>query len=240
MPTRRAFALFLLVASAQANGQDALSAARGFLQARARKDWPAMVAYLDSAALAAIRSHADSAVELVRKYNVEAMRPQLAAAGVEAPLKLLEASREMFGGGSWLRISFAGITDTSVLKSLSNTDLAARWFEAKDPNYLARLLMDGMLSGILANAPDGGVQAREELEAEMRAPLDWTVLGALDEGSTPPQAHVTYRMTARGPTGVLTFRRVGPRWYLWLERMDQLDALAKLDLTARRGVRPPS
>ena len=224
----------LVIGPTLASPQDATTAARAFFEARARRDWPAMVHFVDSAGVATVRGRAREGIELVRTYDAEAMRAQLAAVGAEAPLKVLEASREMVGGGSLLRTAFAGVTDTLVLQGLSDSALVARWLEAKDPSYLTGLLFDGMLAGILALAPDGGVQPRQELEAEMRTPVDWSVVGVVEEPLPRALAHVTYRMTAGGPTGVLTFRRLGARWYLWLDGEEQLDAVGRLEMAARK------
>ena len=229
--------LILPFLPADAPAQGAADAARSFLERRARHDWLAMAEFADSAGLMAIRAVANRAIEQMTMLARPEVRQQLESARADAPLRLLDATTSMVGGGSLLRLTFAGVTDTATLRALSDRALVARWFEAKDPSYLTSIMMNGMLSGIIAQAADGD-RLRAEVDSVMRVPVGYEVVGVVEERTTRPTSHVIYRMAVGGPTGVLSLRQDAGRWYLAsLERAEQMDQLAKLDMAARRDER---
>jgi hypothetical protein len=237
-PSMRILLLVLLLLPAATPAQGAGEAARAFLAARARRDWAGMAEFADGAGRLAIRAAANRAIEQLAMLQRPEVRQTLEAARASAPLRLLDAGSSMIGGGSLLRLSFAGVSDPDSLRSLSDGELVARWFQAKDPGYLTSLMMNGMMSEIIAKAPDSD-RLRAGVDSVMQLPTGWAIVGVVEERSVRPVAHVIYRMTTGGPTGVLTFRENAGRWYLAsLDPSEQVDQMSKLDLAARQLNRP--
>ena len=156
--------------------------------------------------------------------------------------KALEGLQAMLGGpGSMLRFTFARVTDAAELQAISDRELMGRWFEAKSAGYLAGLTTDGMLKGMLDKLPpSAGNEMRAMLDKIESTKLNWEIVGEIAEGDGV--SHVVYRvagMTPQAPTGILTFRASGRRWYIrFASPNEQLGHMATLGTAAQQRWRP--
>src|SRR3990170_4439372 len=223
----RAFLAILLVAPAALRGQSASSTAKAFFQAQTDKRWQAMADFVDSASLKALRGIADRMTLTMSTLSSPEGRARMDSAGVSDMAKALEGLQAMLGGpGSMLRFTFARVTDAAELQAISDRELMGRWFEARSAGYLAGLTTDGMLKGML-----------DKIESTK---LNWEIVGEIAEGDGV--SHVVYRvagMTPQAPTGILTFRASGRRWYIrFASPNEQLGHMATLGTAAQQRWRP--
>ena len=131
---------------------------------------------------------------------------------------------------------FARVKDPAELTSMTDTELMARWFEAKSPGYLTDLGAGMGMQQMMANvSPEAAASMQEGLDKVKAINVKWDVIGELAEG--PGVAHVLYRvagLSPRGPTATLTFQSgADKRWRIHFTSPDgQLAQMASLAVAA--------
>jgi hypothetical protein len=224
---------------ANLEAQGASAAAREFFAAHAKQDFVAMANLIDTSVNRLVRAKANEVIEQVEERTAQMNRGDPVRMSALMPMmeKLMT---------SMLGAEFARTKSADELKQLSDSDLLARWLEAKSARYQvgnAGNIIGGLagLSDMVGLSSGGGAAgAQRELDsmavAVANVRLDWQVLGEVADGNTT--VPVTYRvagMTPAATSGALTFRRSGTQWKVFvnsLEDDDQLSTLAGLEMAA--------
>ena len=236
----RAFLTICLFTPAAVRGQSASSTAKAFFQAQTDKQWLEMADFVDSSSLRALRGIADKQIQGLSAMAKPEMRAKMDSMGAIGMAKTMDGLQAMLGQGSMLRFTFARVTDTTELQAMSDRELMGRWFEAKSLGYLLGL-SGGMLKGLIATMPPpAGDVMQSTLDTFGSMKMKWEVVGEIAEGDSV--AHVAFRiagLTPPAPTGILTFRASGARWYIRFRNPDdQLGHLAALVMAAMQALQP--
>ncbi len=237
---RAIIALSLGASAAQA--QSATASAQAFFQAQSSKQWMVMATLVDSSSMHAVRAAGETMIQQMSFATSPEAKAMMDSMGAPGASKMIEGLRSMMGPGSIVRMMFARVQDPAELTQMTDTELMARWFEAKSPGYLTQMGGGLGMSQMLANAPPEAVAAMQEGFDKVAGTITkWDVIGELPEG--PTVAHVMYRVAGqspRGATAVLTFERgADKRWRIHFtspdEQMAQMNALAMAAMKAGIG-----
>ncbi|HVG45618.1 MAG TPA: hypothetical protein VM890_12845 [Longimicrobium sp.] len=167
--------------------EDPLEVARAAFAAVDARDWRALLAHVDPAALAAVKQQAISVAEGVSTRNpsttaeIQARQPELPLAVAEwyAEQERLALAAEEPAG-----ITSLGVTSMDELRALPDDEVFVRWLTATDVAERRRRI-HAQLHGV----------ALEEAEAFPAPPRRRRVVGCVVEDGS---AHVLYRDLDRG------------------------------------------